>query len=232
VSKKRTGLILENEWHCGEERLLWGSKYFTEHPTIPLNQIIANLNLDMIGRTRKDGDLNAANKMLVKRGEIYVIGSKKMSTELGEVSEAVNQSYLRLNFNYQFDDPKDTSELFFRSDHFSYAQKGIPIIFYYAGEHEDYHQPPDSVEKIDYQNMEKVSRAVSATAWQLATERIVLAWISHYRLQPKEIRLIQYFQANLARKESQVCGAFVNLMHSPAVCLEFTDDTCNNTSRR
>jgi hypothetical protein len=155
-------------WHCGEERFLWGSRYFTEHPTVPLNQIIANLNIDMIGRTRKEADANPANKMLVKPGEIYVIGSKKMSTELGEISEAVNQSYLRLRFNYQFDDPQDTSQLFSRSDHISYARKGIPIIFYYAGEHEDYHQPSDSVDKIDYQNMEKVARTVYATAWELA----------------------------------------------------------------
>src|SRR5215831_14143194 len=162
---KRTILFI---WHCGEERFLWGSRYFTEHPTIPLNQIIADLNMDMIGRTRKEADANPANKMLVKPGEIYVIGSKKMSTELGEISEAVNQSYLHLTFNYQFDDPKDTSQLFSRSDHISYARKGIPIIFYYNGEHEDYHQPSDSVEKIDYQNMEKVARTVYATAWELA----------------------------------------------------------------
>ena len=155
-------------WHCGEERFLWGSRYFTEHPTITLNQIIADLNMDMIGRTRKEADANPANKMLVKPGEIYVIGSKKMSTELGEISEAVNRSYLHLTFNYQFDDPKDTSQLFSRSDHISYARKGIPIIFYYNGEHEDYHQPSDSVEKIDYQNMEKVARTVYATAWELA----------------------------------------------------------------
>ncbi|HKC89495.1 MAG TPA: M20/M25/M40 family metallo-hydrolase, partial [Blastocatellia bacterium] len=162
---KRTILFI---WHCGEERFLWGSRYFTEHPTIPLNQIIADLNMDMIGRTRKEADANPANKMLVKPGEIYVIGSKKMSTELGEISEAVNRSYLHLTFNYQFDDPKDTSQLFSRSDHISYARKGIPIIFYYNGEHEDYHQPSDSVEKIDYQNMEKVARTVYATAWELA----------------------------------------------------------------
>ena len=155
-------------WHCGEEQNRWGSKYFVAHPTIPLNQIVANLNLDMIGRTKTSGDATLANQTLVKPGEIYIIGSKKMSTELGEISEAVNQSYLRLTFNYRFDDPKDSSQLFFRSDHFTYAEKGIPIIFYYGGEHEDYHQPSDSADKIDYQNMEKVARTVHATAWELA----------------------------------------------------------------
>ena len=155
-------------WHCGEEKLLWGSRYFTEHPTIPLNQIIVDLNIDMIGRTRREGDPNAANKTLTKPGDLYVIGSKKMSTELGRISEEVNQSYLHLGFNYQFDDPNDPSRLFSRSDHISYARKGIPVIFYYNGEHEDYHQPSDSVEKIDYQNMEKVVRTICATAWELA----------------------------------------------------------------
>jgi hypothetical protein len=155
-------------WHCGEEKLLWGSRYFTEHPTIPLNQIIVDLNIDMIGRTRKEGDTNEADKTLTKPGELYLIGSKKMSTELGQISEEVNQSYLRVGFNYQFDDPKDQSRLFFRSDQISYARKGIPVIFYYNGEHEDYHQPSDSSEKIDYPNMEKVARTIYATAWELA----------------------------------------------------------------
>ena len=155
-------------WHCGEEKLLWGSRYFTEHPTIPLNQIIVDLNIDMIGRTRKEGDTNEANKTLTKPGELYVIGSRKMSAELGRISEEVNQSYLHLGFNYQFDDPNDPGRLFFRSDHISYARKGIPVIFYYNGEHEDYHQPSDSVEKIDYANMEKVVRTIYATAWELA----------------------------------------------------------------
>jgi len=162
---KRSILLI---WHCGEEKLLWGSRYFTEHPTIPLNQIIVDLNIDMIGRTRKEGDTNEADKTLTKPGELYVIGSRKMSTELGQISEDVNQSYLRVGFNYQFDDPKDQSRLFFRSDHISYARKGIPVIFYYNGEHEDYHQPSDSIEKIDYPNMEKVARTIYATAWELA----------------------------------------------------------------
>jgi Zn-dependent M28 family amino/carboxypeptidase len=91
-----------------------------------------------------------------------------MSTELGELSERVNNSYLKLNFNYKYDDPKDPNRFFFRSDHFNYAQKGIPIIFYFDGVHEDYHRPGDSPDKIDYQKMEKVARTVYATAWELA----------------------------------------------------------------
>jgi Zn-dependent M28 family amino/carboxypeptidase len=154
-------------WHAGEERGLWGSRYFTESPTVPIGQIITELNIDMIGRTRKEND-KPANQTLPKPGEIYLVGSKMMSSELGELNESVNKSYLNLEFNYKYDDPKDTQQFFYRSDHYNYAKKGIPIIFYLDGVHEDYHRPSDSVEKIDYQNMEKITRTIYATAWELA----------------------------------------------------------------
>ncbi|MEJ7710331.1 MAG: M20/M25/M40 family metallo-hydrolase [Pyrinomonadaceae bacterium] len=115
-------------WHAGEERGLWGSRYFTEFPTVPLNQIIAQLNVDMIGRSRKDGDTNPLNKNLTGPQEIYVIGSKMMSAELGAINERVNSSYLKLSFNFKYDAANDPERFFFRSDHFNYAQKGIPII--------------------------------------------------------------------------------------------------------
>jgi hypothetical protein len=156
-------------WHCGEEKGLWGSQYFTEYPTVPLKQIITQLNIDMIGRSRPSGDANPANDKLVKPNEVFLIGSKMMSTELGQLSEAVNKSYLNLSFNYKFDDPNDPEQYFYRSDHFNYARKGIPIIFYMDGDHEDYHRPSDSVEKIDFQQMEKVTRTIFATAWELAS---------------------------------------------------------------
>jgi Zn-dependent M28 family amino/carboxypeptidase len=155
-------------WHCGEEKGLWGSEYFVEHPTVPLGQIVAQFNIDMIGRGRKAGDSNPQNAGLSGPEEIYVIGSKMMSTELGQISEAVNNSYLKLKFNYKYDDPKDSERLFYRSDHYNYAKKGIPIIFYFDGIHEDYHRPSDHVEKIDFQKMEKVTRTILATAWEVA----------------------------------------------------------------
>lgn len=155
-------------WHCGEEKGLWGSRYFTQFPTIPLSAIVAQLNIDMIGRSKKEGDTNPLNKELSGPNEVYVIGSKMMSTELGELSERVNQSYLNLTFNYKYDDPADPNRFFFRSDHFNYAQKGIPIIFYFDGVHEDYHRPGDEVSKIDFQKMEKVTRTVYLTLWEVA----------------------------------------------------------------
>jgi hypothetical protein len=155
-------------WHCGEEKGLWGSRYITEYPIIPLDHIIAQFNIDMIGRSKKEGDTNPANRELTGPTEIYIVGSKMLSTELGDISEAVNRSYLNLTFNYKFDDPNDPSRYFYRSDHYSYARKGIPIIFYFNGAHEDYHRRTDSVEKIDFQKMEKVSRTVYATVWEVA----------------------------------------------------------------
>jgi hypothetical protein len=155
-------------WHAGEEKGLWGSEYFTDNPTVPINSIIAELNIDMIGRYQNPGDEDVRNKQLPQQGEIFLIGSRMMSTELGEISEATNKSFLNLNFNYKYDDPKDPEQFFYRSDHFNYARKGVPIIFYMDGSHADYHQPSDSVEKINFEQMEKVSRTIFATGWELA----------------------------------------------------------------
>jgi hypothetical protein len=155
-------------WHAGEEKGLWGSKYFTDHPTIPLGQIITQLNIDMIGRSRPADYKGNANSGLTDANSIYVIGSKKMSSELGQVSEAVNHGYLKLGFDYKYDDPNDNERLFYRSDHYNYALKGIPIIFYFDGIHEHYHRPADEPERIDYDKMEKVTRTIFATLWELA----------------------------------------------------------------
>ena len=155
-------------WHCGEEKGLWGSRYFTEYPTVPINAIVAQLNMDMIGRTKADGDTNTRNKDLTGPNGIYVIGSTMMSTELGDIVNAVNKSYLNLTFDTRYDDPKDPNRFFYRSDHYNYAKKGIPIIFFFDGVHEDYHRKSDTADKIDYQKMEKVTRTVYMTAWEIA----------------------------------------------------------------
>jgi Peptidase family M28 len=155
-------------WHCGEEKGLWGSRYFVENPTVPLNKIVTQINLDMIGRSKAEGDTNPANAKLAGPNEIYVIGSKMMSTQLGELSENTNHAYLNLTLNYLYDDPKDPNRFFYRSDHYNYAKNGIPIIFYFDGEHEDYHRPGDHPDKIDYQKMQKVTRTIFVTLWELA----------------------------------------------------------------
>ncbi len=155
-------------WHTGEEKGLWGSEWVTDHPVVPLDKIITQLNVDMIGRSKKPGDSDQRNANLTGPNEIYVIGSKMMSTELGALSEKVNDSFLKLQLNYKYDDPNDTERFFFRSDHYNYARKGIPIIFYFDGVHEDYHRQSDHPDKIDYEKMERVSRTIFAQLWKLA----------------------------------------------------------------
>jgi Zn-dependent M28 family amino/carboxypeptidase len=155
-------------WHCGEEKGLWGSRYFTEFPTVPLNQIVAQINIDMIGRSKKEGDTNPRNAELTGPNAIYLIGSTMMSTELGELVNAVNKSYLNLALDTRYDAPNDPNRFFYRSDHFNYARKGIPIIFFFDGVHEDYHRAGDSADKIDYDKMQKVARTIYMTLWEIA----------------------------------------------------------------
>src|SRR5215213_555538 len=158
-------------WHAGEEKGLWGSEYFTAFPTVPLKQVVAQLNIDMIGRSKKPGDTSNANRMLTGPDEIYVIGSRMMSDELAAKNVAVNDAYMGLRFNYHYDEPNVPERLFYRSDHFNYARKGVPIIFFFDGVHEDYHRPTDSPDKIDYQKMQTVARTVFILASELANAR-------------------------------------------------------------
>ena len=162
---KRSMLFI---WHAGEEKGLWGSEYFADHPTVPIGSIITELNIDMIGRYQNPGDENPKNKQLPKQGEIFLIGSRMMSTELGELSDNVNKGFLNLSFNFKYDDPNDPEQFFYRSDHYNYAKKGVPIIFYMDGSHADYHEVTDSIEKINFESMEKVARTILATGWELA----------------------------------------------------------------
>ncbi len=154
-------------WHTGEEMGLWGSSYFTRFPTVPLDRVVTQLNIDMIGRSRPPNDTDPRDKDLSGPNEVYVIGSKMMSTELGALSEAVNDAYLKLSLNYKYDDPQDPEKFFYRSDHIHYALKNIPIIFYFTGVHADYHQVSDEVSKIDFAKFEKVTRTIYATLWEV-----------------------------------------------------------------
>ncbi len=163
VRTKRSWLFV---WHAGEEKGLWGSRYFVEHPTVPLDRIVVQLNVDMIGRSRKPGD--AGNTSLTGPNETYVIGSKMMSSGLGTLSERINKDFLGLSFNYKYDEPTDPNRFFFRSDHYSYAKKGIPIIFYFSGVHGDYHRASDEIGAIDFIKLERVARTIYATAHAVA----------------------------------------------------------------
>tara|TARA_X000001036_G_scaffold67447_1_gene58278 strand:- start:6544 stop:7524 length:981 start_codon:yes stop_codon:yes gene_type:complete len=145
----------------GEEKGLLGSRYYTENPLYPLKETIANLNIDMIGRLdpkRVDKDPNY----------IYLIGSDKLSNELHEVSELVNIKYTNLILDYTFNAENDPNRFYYRSDHYNFAKNGIPVIFYFNGTHEDYHQPTDTADKINYDILQKRAKLIFHTAWELA----------------------------------------------------------------
>lgn len=155
-------------WHCGEEKGLWGSEYFNKFPTVDIKQVIAQLNIDMIGRSKKAGDTDPKDVDLSGENAIYVIGKDMMSSTLGNIVSGTNAGYLNLAYDTRYDDPKDTNRFFFRSDHFNYAMNGIPITFWFDGVHVDYHQPGDEPDKIDYQKMEKVARTIMITLLKVA----------------------------------------------------------------
>ncbi len=164
-------------WHCGEEKGLWGSQYFNSFPTVDIKKVTAQLNIDMIGRSKKPGymapcDTNPGprgpcNATLSGENQVYVIGKDMMSSTLGDIVSGVNSGYLNMDYDTRYDDPKDTNRFFFRSDHYNYAKNGIPIAFWFDGEHEDYHQPGDEPQKIDYVKMEKIARTIAITLWKL-----------------------------------------------------------------
>jgi Zn-dependent M28 family amino/carboxypeptidase len=151
-------------WHCGEEHGLWGSEYFTSYPTVPLDRIVTQLNIDMIGRSKAADNTDRRDANLSGPNEVYVIGSKMLSSKLGEVVESVNRDYAGLTLNYRYDDPNDPNRFYYRSDHYNYAKHDIPITFWFDGVHQDYHRPSDEVSKIDFAKMEKVARTVLLTA--------------------------------------------------------------------
>jgi len=153
----------------GEEKGLWGSEYFSEHPTVPMDKVTADLNIDMIGRTdteRTTGDtLNY----------VYVVGDDKLSTELKPISEAANNKFTKMTLDYKFNDPNDQNRIYYRSDHFNFARKGVPIIFYYDGMlKSDYHKPTDTPDKINYPLLAKRAQLVFHTAWEMANREALL----------------------------------------------------------
>ena len=147
----------------GEEKGLLGSKYYTDvSPLFPLENTVCNLNIDMVGRTdaRHKEDPNY----------VYLIGSDKLSTELHELSEAINKKYTNINLDYKYNDEKDPNRFYYRSDHYNFAKNNVPIIFYFNGTHVDYHKHTDTPDKINYELLENRARLVFHTAWEVANK--------------------------------------------------------------
>jgi hypothetical protein len=150
-------------WHTAEELGLIGSDYFTRHPTVPRDSIVAQLNIDMIGRGEPD-DIAGGGP-----GYLQMIGSRRLSTELGDIVEAVNREQApSFRFDYSYDADGHPDNYYCRSDHYMYARFGIPIAFFTSGSHRDYHQVTDEPQYIDYEKMAHVGRLVATTALRVA----------------------------------------------------------------
>jgi len=146
----------------GEEKGLLGSKYFVNSPQFQFERCMVNLNIDMIGRIDKAHEGNP--------NYVYLIGVDKVSKELKEISEEINKSNTKLELDYTYNSDDDPNRYFYRSDHYNFAKYNIPVIFYFNGVHEDYHKPTDTVDKINFEKMETITRLVFLTAWQLANK--------------------------------------------------------------
>lgn len=159
-------------WHTGEEKGLLGSRYFTDHPTVPRDSIVAQLNMDMVGRGDagdETGRTKDGTPLHGSAGYLQLVGSHRLSTELGDLIEQVNKvDHHDLTFDYAMDADGHLSNIYCRSDHYEYARYGIPITFFTTGLHSDYHQVTDEPEYIDYAHMTKVGNFVEDVAVHVA----------------------------------------------------------------
>jgi hypothetical protein len=146
----------------GEEKGLLGSKAYTDNPVIPLENTVANLNIDMIGRVDDDH--------ISKPNYVYIIGSNFLSTALHSINEAAAKNYTNLELDYKYNLTTDPNRYYYRSDHYNFAKNNIPVIFYFNGTHADYHQPTDDVEKINFDIYTERCRLVFHTLWILANQ--------------------------------------------------------------
>ena len=167
-------------WHVGEEKGLLGSAWFTDHPTVPRDSIVAQLNMDMVGRGNAwdvTGQSKAGEPLHGSDSYLQLVGSRRLSTELGDLVEEVNTSgRFGFTFDYGMDANGHPMNIYCRSDHYEYARYGIPITFFTTGGHSDYHQVTDEPQYIDYEHMAKVDRLVEAIARRVANldHRIVV----------------------------------------------------------
>ncbi|MEM9859579.1 MAG: M28 family peptidase [Bacteroidota bacterium] len=161
----------------GEEKGLLGSEYYTNNPVFPLENTVVDLNIDMIGRV----DPEHKDSL----DYVYLVGSDRLSSELHEISEKVNSTYTNLELDYTYNDENHPDRIYYRSDHWNFAKNNIPIIFYFNGVHDDYHQPSDTVDKIEFDLLTKRTKLVYYTAWVLANrdERVVVDKIQDQQLE-------------------------------------------------
>ena len=159
-------------WHTGEEAGLYGSQYFTDNPTVPRDSIVAQLNMDMVGRGGANdvtGSSKEGGELRGGPGYVQLVGSRRLSTELGDLIEDVNKTNkLGLSFDYAIDANGHPQNIYCRSDHYEYARYGIPVVFFTTGGHADYHQVTDEPQYLDYDRMTQVATLVRDAALRIA----------------------------------------------------------------
>ena len=159
VKPRRSVLFLNV---TGEEKGLLGSEYYSDHPIFPLENTVNNINIDMVGRIDYEYQ-DAENKDYV-----YVIGSEMLSSQLKTINEYNNITHTNLILDYRYDAEDDPNRFYYRSDHYNFAKHNIPVIFFFNGVHDDYHQHTDTVDKIEFPLMTKRAQLIFHTAWDLA----------------------------------------------------------------
>ncbi len=152
----------------GEEEGLWGSSWYSDNPAFPLDKTSVDLNIDMIGR------IDSGRIQADTTNYVFVIGDDKLSSDLKPISEGVNDQHDKLTLDYKYNDPKDPARIYYRSDHYNFAKKGIPVLFYFGGLHADYHRPSDTPDKINYPLLAKRARFIFYTAWAIANRQEML----------------------------------------------------------
>ena len=174
IRPKRSVIFL---WVTGEEKGLWGSQYFAQFPPVDITKVVANLNMDMIGRSKTPGYTDPPTYKLVDPGEVLVVGPRVSSDDMGAIVGRVAADFGKLKINDFYDTtaPDATHDnlgpqpngqrIFYRSDHYNFAKVGVPVAFYTTGIHTDYHRVSDSPDKIDYALMEAITRNVAAVGW-------------------------------------------------------------------
>jgi Peptidase family M28 len=159
---ERSILVL---WVTAEEKGLLGSKYYVENPILPIEKTVADINIDMIGRNDKKYT-EAGNTNYV-----YVIGADRISKELHEVNVQLNDQYSDLTLDYTYNSDSDPNRFYFRADHYSFASKGIPAVFFFTGVHDDYHKTTDTPDKIDFTKYTKITQHIFNVAWEIADRK-------------------------------------------------------------
>jgi Zn-dependent M28 family amino/carboxypeptidase len=153
----------------GEEKGLWGSAYYADNPLFPLEKTTVDLNIDMVGRVGEEyqKDKDSLNY-------VYIIGDDKLSSDLAVITDQVNSKYTKMKLDRKYNDPNDKNRFYYRSDHYNFAEKGVPVIFYFNGVHADYHRPTDTPDKINYPLMAKRGQLIYQTALEMANREEML----------------------------------------------------------